>query len=641
MREQDCEQLEKGEEGIKLLVKGKLKDIPEISFKKPKTEKQKKEAKERKENKKENKKNELNNLIEEIENNFEKFQSKKQLAQQSSQQTIPIYIPQYTAPTGRNLNVENLTEINNMILEKENELKEFYEEEFKKKWDEIEESYIELENRALEEDREIAFREPSIQPPVLPSIEPPVLPTIEPPVLPIIQPVPEPPRSVINDFELLPKPAELTPSQEYEYEAPQKSFADNVVDLLSIFDEEVLNKYKNMNPKLEKLTEINEEQEKLINSKQEQLNELNETIELMTNSINLSKSDIDNLESDLINRMNEIRSLTDENEKLKKMKEAEILSLQLNSSEDINNLQEQLKIVQDERDKTTEELNSLKFMNIFDSENKTEEQEQVIQMNVSQAEQELINVDIDNDFKTQFLRQYINERLIPKQINVLDTMYETMSEILNRLGDDGLRDRIKTIIGTDKKIKQKNFIDELIKNKLSVIEQFKNEEALQNQNILKQVEDMEDEERIKIITESDEMLLKIKKEYEELIKTKTQNEEEIEEYENDLEQFVEEYESLVFTYETSLENADIEDISEIDEVEDELEREQLLSLFTYIKDQKETLEPVIDDIKEKLLNRRLQLDQNEITLLDLEEQIGNLEKRIDDARKTFGLIGFN
>lgn len=627
MREQDCEQLEKGEEGIKLLVKGKLKDIPEISFKKPKTEKQKKEAKEKKETKKENKKNELNNLVEEIENNFEKFQSKKQIAQQSAQQPIPIYIPQYTAPTGRNLNVENLTEINNMILEKENELKEFYEEEFKKKWDEIEESYIELENRALEEDKEIAIREPEI-------------PTIEPPVLPTIEPVPQPP-SVIDDFELLPKPAELTPSQEFEYEAPQKSFADNVVDLLGIFDEEVLNKYKNMNPKLEKLTEINEEQDKLINSKQEQLNELNETIGLMENSINLSKGDIDKLESDLINRMNEIRSLTDENEKLKKMKEAEILSLQLNSSEDINELQEQLKIVEEERDKTIEELNSLKFMNIFDSENKTEEQEQVIQMNVSQAEQKLINDDIDNDVKTQFLRQYIDERLIPKQINVLDTMYETMNEILNRLGDDGLRDRIKTIIGTDKKIKQKKFIDELIKNKLSVIQQFKNEEALQNQIILERVEEAENEEKIKIITESEEMLLKIKKEYEELTAKKNENEEEIKQFENDLEEYIDEYESLVFTFETSLENANIEDIDEIDEIEDELEREQLLSLFTYIKEQKETLEPVIDDIKEKLLNRKLELDQNEITLLGLEEEIENLEKRVDNARKRFGIIGFN
>ena len=627
MREQDCEQLEKGEEGIKLLVKGKLKDIPEISFKKPKTEKQKKEAKEKKETKKENKKNELNNLVEEIENNFEKFQSKKQIAQQSAQQPIPIYIPQYTAPTGRNLNVENLTEINNMILEKENELKEFYEEEFKKKWDEIEESYIELENRALEEDKEIAIREPEI-------------PTIEPPVLPTIEPVPQPP-SVIDDFELLPKPAELTPSQEFEYEAPQKSFADNVVDLLGIFDEEVLNKYKNMNPKLEKLTEINEEQDKLINSKQEQLNELNETIGLMENSINLSKGDIDKLESDLINRMNEIRSLTDENEKLKKMKEAEILSLQLNSSEDINELQEQLKIVEEERDKTIEELNSLKFMNIFDSENKTEEQEQVIQMNVSQAEQKLINDDIDNDVKTQFLRQYIDERLIPKQINVLDTMYETMNEILNRLGDDGLRDRIKTIIGTDKKIKQKKFIDELIKNKLSVIQQFKNEEALQNQIILERVEEAENEEKINIITQSEEMLLKIKKEYEELTTKKNQNEEEIKQFENDLEEYIDEYESLVFTFETSLENANIEDIDEIDEIEDELEREQLLSLFTYIKEQKETLEPVIDDIKEKLLNRKLELDQNEITLLGLEEEIENLEKRVDNARKRFGIIGFN
>ena len=103
----DFEELE--EEGLKLIVKGSLKNIPNLIIKKPKSDKQKKQAKEKRESKKQEKKNDLNELIQTIEKNFEKFQGTKALAQQSTQQQIPVYIPQYTAPTGKNLNVENLS----------------------------------------------------------------------------------------------------------------------------------------------------------------------------------------------------------------------------------------------------------------------------------------------------------------------------------------------------------------------------------------------------------------------------------------------------------------------------------------------------------------------------------------------------
>ena len=49
---------ELGDEGLKLIVKGSLKNIPNFSIKKPKTNKQKKEAKEKRESKKEEKKKE-------------------------------------------------------------------------------------------------------------------------------------------------------------------------------------------------------------------------------------------------------------------------------------------------------------------------------------------------------------------------------------------------------------------------------------------------------------------------------------------------------------------------------------------------------------------------------------------------------
>ena len=133
------------DEGLKLIVKGKLKNLPNFSFKKPKSEKQKKDAKEKREEKKKNKQEKLNELIDTIENNFSKFQQKKQIAQQSSGSSIPIpiYIPQYTQPTGNNLNIDTLSEINDMILKKENELKQYYEKEYKKSFSEVDNKYRE------------------------------------------------------------------------------------------------------------------------------------------------------------------------------------------------------------------------------------------------------------------------------------------------------------------------------------------------------------------------------------------------------------------------------------------------------------------------------------------------------------------
>jgi hypothetical protein len=149
------------DEGLKLIVKGKLKNLPNFSFKKPKTEKQKKEAEDKKEEKKKNKKEQLNELIDTIENNFSKFQSKKQIAQQTSNSSIPIpiYIPQYTQPTGKNLNIETLTEINDMILKKENELKQYYEREFKKSFSEVDRQYSQMETQTEPDDYEKKLNE--------------------------------------------------------------------------------------------------------------------------------------------------------------------------------------------------------------------------------------------------------------------------------------------------------------------------------------------------------------------------------------------------------------------------------------------------------------------------------------------------
>ena len=628
---------ELGDEGLKLIVKGSLKNIPNFSIKKPKTNKQKKEAKEKRESKKEEKKNELNQLIETIEKNFEKFEGTKQIAQQSTQQQIPVYIPQYTPPTGNNLNVENLTEINNMILQKENELKQYYEEKYQEKWNEIEQAYTELENKVLEEDKQQAFKEP-----VMPQIEQPLS---EPDLaLPVIRPVPlppppqytpptlPPPASIIDDFELIPKPTELTPSEEFQYEEPQQSFADNVVDVLNIFDEEVLNKYKNMNPKLKVLEEINKEQDKLINSKQNQLNQLNETIELMEQSVNLSKNDIDKLENELLNKIEEIKGLTDENEKLQKMKEAEILSLQLNSAEDVNDLKEQLKVVKEEKLQTEEELINLKLLNTKINE------EDLQDINISPAEEQLINFDLENDVKAQFLRQYLPIKLIPKQKNKLDNLYETMNRRLNSIGDNELRNEITSFLNQNSMfITQKDLIEQLKNNQLSLEEKFNNEEQLQRQIISERVEEAEEEEVVSIINQIDENLLKIQNEFNELQTKKKSREDEIKEFDEGLNEIIDEYESLISTLESALKNAGINDIDEIDTIENEDEKQNLLALNKYIEEQKDTLEGEIGDIHDTLFEMQKELDILQIELLEKEKEINNTKERSAMAKKRLGL----
>jgi len=628
---------ELGDEGLKLIVKGSLKNIPNFSIKKPKTNKQKKEAKEKRESKKEEKKNELNQLIETIEKNFEKFEGTKQIAQQSTQQQIPVYIPQYTPPTGNNLNVENLTEINNMILQKENELKQYYEEKYQEKWNEIEQAYTELENKVLEEDKQQAFKEP-----VMPQIEQPLS---EPDLaLPVIRPVPlppppqytpptlPPPASIIDDFELIPKPTELTPSEEFQYEEPQQSFADNVVDVLNIFDEEVLNKYKNMNPKLKVLEEINKEQDKLINSKQNQLNQLNETIELMEQSVNLSKNDIDKLENELLNKIEEIKGLTDENEKLQKMKEAEILSLQLNSAEDVNDLKEQLKVVKEEKLQTEQELINLKLLNTKINEEDLED------INISPAEEQLINFDLENDVKAQFLRQYLPIKLIPKQKNKLDNLYETMNRRLNSIGDNELRNEITSFLNQNSMfITQKDLIEQLKNNQLSLEEKFNNEEQLQRQIITERVAEAEEEEVVEIINQIDENLVKIQNQYNELQTKRKERQNEIKKFDEGLNEIIDEYESLISTLDSSLKNAGINDIDEIDEIDNEDEKNNLLALNSYIEEQKETLEREIGDIHETLFEMQRELNELEIELIEKEKEMKNTQQRSVITKQKLGL----
>jgi len=612
----DYEEL--GEQGLKLLVKGSLKNMPEFSFKKPKSEKQKKEAKEKRDKKKEDKKNELNEMINEIERNLANFQSKKQIASQSVGQQIPIYIPQYTPPTGSNLNIQNLSEINDMILRKENELKQYYEQEFQRKWSEIEEQYRQLEDQLMREQQEDAFR------PVIPVPTQPVQLTEQ------QETQFEPISQFESDFVKVDVP--LSATEEFEYQPADESLEDKMINLLDIFDDEVLSKFKQADPKLQTLEKLNEEQQEIIDSKEKQLEQLIELQDNLNEALNLDRQSIDRLEDELMEKIKEVNELQDQNLKLEKMKEAEILSIQLDGANNIAELNEQLEQVKEEKEKVEKELESLKFMNNFDRK-RLPDADDLIDDNITPAEEQLIERDLENDFRKRKLKEFLPDFLIPRQNNRLQNLYDTIQQINTEIGTDELNKRIKMILSTSPNIAQRDFIIEISKQKKSIIDMFRQEEKRQLQIVEERAREAENEERIAIVSEIESKIDNIKNEIKDKKNLLSQKDTEIIGFENELDELIDEYEALLFTYETSLENAGIEDISEIDEIDDERERESLLALDNYINQTKSELSTPMEDIREKILNLKSTYDDARGEIIDKERELKRLNDELEIVKR--------
>ena len=120
-----------GKEGIKLLVKGKLKHVPNITIKQP-NNKPRDYSK---------KKEDLEQIAREIQKNIKKFEGKKNAVERvmggggggqggacaSVSVQVPVHIPQFSVPENPNRN--NLNDINNTVLESENDLREYYEQQ--------------------------------------------------------------------------------------------------------------------------------------------------------------------------------------------------------------------------------------------------------------------------------------------------------------------------------------------------------------------------------------------------------------------------------------------------------------------------------------------------------------------------------
>jgi len=213
-----------------------------------------------------------------------------------------------------------------------------------------------------------------------------------------------------------------------------------------------------------------------------------------------------------------------------------------------------------------------------------------------------------------------------------------MNRRLNSIGDNELRNEITSFLNQNSMfITQKDLIEQLKNNQLSLEEKFNNEEQLQRQIISERVEEAEEEEVVSIINQIDENLLKIQNEFNELQTKKKSREDEIKEFDEGLNEIIDEYESLISTLESALKNAGINDIDEIDTIENEDEKQNLLALNKYIEEQKDTLEGEIGDIHDTLFEMQKELDILQIELLEKEKEINNTKERSAMAKKRLGL----
>jgi len=422
-------------------------------------------------------------------------------------------------------------------------------------------------------------------------------------------------------------------------------------------------------------------------------------------------------------KINEINQLEDENLKIKKIKEAEILSIQLDSANNITELTDELKKVADEKDRVEKELESIKFMNEYDRD-VVIDAEDIVYENTSVAEKKLLEKD---DRRTNYLRDSLSipERLIPeiKNEKKLNKMFDNFQNLEAMLGRNELNIKIKKILSDDPDItstrftnkikklieslekeeeleleenefdrylsmtnlqqeydiperlipelKDKENLDEMLNtfenledmiggdklnNKINKIlsdnpnitqSEFKSKytalfEEVQRQpqeqlqpeerqkQIDRQIRKAEIDERFNKTVEIESLQNKIKKK-QELIKNQQEN---IIEIEEELDQLINEYESLIFTFDEALEAAGIENISEIDEIDNERQRESLITLYKYINETKEQLvDPIelakkkISEVKSSYNATRNELDIDEARLEQLKLELEEMKKK--------------
>lgn len=674
-------------EGIKLLVKGKLKHVPNISIRQPKPNKPRDNSK---------KKEDLEEIAREIQKNIKKFEGKKNVVERvmgggggggsgsSSVSVVPIHIPQFSVP--QNPSKNNLNDINNTVLETENDLREFYEEENPgRSFLEIEEIYEEnpdefddlpnLEaidegeddilpedenegDRMIEEAENIPqpvnqdinrlrelFQDMRNRPSGIPIIEEPesdddndnqLLAIEGPPYNPMNEdilnlPPPPPTPSLLpaqqnlDDWTEIPDILELPPTiLQTVYRPPERTLMDNVSDIVDIAEGTILNWFSEAKPRKlapnQSETEfqaydrtdddaklylqtINNEQDELIKLKNEELKEKEKLLQDMEDVNKLTEKDLNDLEIEIGEKLSLIETMKEGKEKDDKIKEAQILSLQLEGFEKQEELRDTIEELNLEVDDTKNELDNLQNLQKpsklgLSSQN---EFQNITQFQLSSQEQEHLQNQRSRESEAEALSKNFKELGIRHNIGSYNNIIK-LEELRQQLGDNMFLQIANSIYENEgQNVSVNTFLKQMLEiSNRPIGRNIEEEEQLQRQIIKERVNENEYEDNQSSINDIKKNIDKNKTE---LDKKKTLLEEkkkDLEIYKNDLNELESEYDNLISTLESEFERNNITDISDIDDIEDERNRESLLALWSYINTEGTELSTYIQEMKNRI-----------------------------------------
>ena len=155
---------------------------------------------------------------------------------------------------------------------------------------------------------------------------------------------------------------------------------------------------------------------------------------------------------------------------------------------------------------------------------------------------------------------------------------------------------------------------------------FEQEEELQRQIIRERVNEDEYENNQLIINQIKNDIDNNKTELDKKKTTIENKINELEIYTQDLNEVESEYDNLVSTLELEFDRNDINSIEEIDEIEDERDRENILALWSYINVESKELNDYIQEMK-----NRIELEQEDIINLESDYNENKIEY---DRQKT-------
>lgn len=676
-------------EGIKLLVKGKLKHVPNISIRQPKPNKPRDNSK---------KKEDLEEIAREIQKNIKKFEGKKNVVERvmggggggaggsgsSSVSVVPIHIPQFSVP--QNPSKNNLNDINNTVLETENDLREFYEEENPgRSFLEIEEIYEENQDefddlpnleaidegeddilpedenegdRMIEEAENIPqpvnqdinrlrelFQDMRNRPSGIPIIEEPesdddndnqLLAIEGPPYNPMNEdilnlPPPPPTPSLLpaqqnlDDWTEIPDILELPPTiLQTVYRPPERTLMDNVSDIVDIAEGTILNWFSEAKPRKlapnQSETEfqaydrtdddaklylqtINNEQDELIKLKNEELKEKEKLLQDMEDVNKLTEKDLNDLEIEIGEKLSLIETMKEGKEKDDKIKEAQILSLQLEGFEKQEELRDTIEELNLEVDDTKNELDNLQNLQKpsklgLSSQN---EFQNITQFQLSSQEQEHLQNQRSRESEAEALSKNFKELGIRHNIGSYNNIIK-LEELRQQLGDNMFLQIANSIYENEgQNVSVNTFLKQMLEiSNRPIGRNIEEEEQLQRQIIKERVNENEYEDNQSSINDIKKNIDKNKTE---LDKKKTLLEEkkkDLEIYKNDLNELESEYDNLISTLESEFERNNITDISDIDDIEDERNRESLLALWSYINTEGTELSTYIQEMKNRI-----------------------------------------